>query len=352
MSEATPAPGFSNRVATMAAEGSLDRWPLPSGDETFTGEPAGWAEGALRAPPYPVRTLLQGVADPVRTLELLRPWLDASPFGIVLVETDPDLTVVVANGAFRRLVPPGWGPVEGRPWRDLAPIADAGRLTVAVRELAASAQRRTVTGHRPSRDDPGTSPAPVWDVDLWPVIEVGGAVTHALLTVRDASGEVAAARRLVALADSAPELRQARDARGVLATAARHSRSLIPDSDALVVSARDGEAPGLNVVAAEGVWSGSDREAERELRMALVRDVVRNGTSIQVERAGRTEPAERVLAVPLLARRPGRVLGALAFARLDGGPFSPEDRLLVEEFAGRVGLALAQGELLSGPAAR
>jgi len=246
------------------------------------------------------------------------------------------------------------GPVEGRAWRDLAPAADAGRLVAAAREVAGSAQRRTVTGHRPPPDAPLTQPPTIWDVDLCPVVEVGGAVTHLLLTVRDATAEVAVTRRLDALASCTPELRQASDARQVLATAARYACSLLPDADALVAAA-GGDQPGLHVVAADGVWTRCERDAERDLRLALVRDVVRTGASIEIERAPTAAATETVRAVPLLADPttpgPGRVLGALAFSRAAAGPFSAADRLLVDEFAGRVGMALGQAELLSDPAA-
>ena len=162
-------------------------------------------------------------------------------------------------------------------------------------------------------------------------------------------------RRLEALATCAPELRQAGDARQVLTTAARHARSLLPDADSLVAATRGGDMLGLNVVAADGVWAHGDRDTERELRLALVRDVVRTGASIEIERAGAAEAVETVRIVPLLAEPPAaeprRVLGAVAFSRLDSGPFSAADRLLLDEFAARVGLAMAQAELLSGGAA-
>jgi DNA-binding transcriptional MerR regulator len=372
---------FGLRTRRRRALFTFDCWPLPSLDgpvlalighqldlappamDTFGGTAAPAAlDAALdaatdtgrRASPAAVRDLLQGVADPVRTLELLRPWLDATPVGVVLTGTDPDLTALIANDAFRRLARPGIGPVEGRPWRDLAPAADAGRLVAAAREVAGSAQRRTVTGQRPPPDDPLTQPPTIWDVDLCPVVEVGGAVTHLLLTVRDATAEVAVTRRLDALASCAPELRQASDARQVLATAARHARSLLPDADSLVAVA-GGDQPGLHVVAADGVWTRCERDADRELRLALVRDVVRTGASIEIEREPTAGAAETVRAVPLLADPttpgPGRVLGAMAFSRAAAGPFSAADRLLVDEFAGRVGMALGQAELLSDPAA-
>lgn len=369
---------FGLRTKRRRALFAFDCWPLPSPDgqvlvligrQLETGPPAaerlvgirsepaldGVVEAVRREAPPPVRALLDGVADPVRTFELMRPWLDATPLGVVLTGTDPDLTALVVNDAFRRLVPPEVEPVVGRPWRELAPAADAGRLVATAREVAGSAQRRSVTGFRPPWEDHTSPPPTVWDVDLCPVIEVGGAVTNLLLTVRDATEEVATARRLEALARSAVELRQASDTREVLETAARHAQLLLPDADSLVAATRDGDTRGLSVVAADGVWAHGGRDTDRELRLALVRDVVRSGASIEIERADATEAVETIRIVPLVSgdesAEDGGVLGAVAFSRVDAGPFSPADRLLVDEFAGRLGLALGQAELLSGAAA-
>jgi PAS domain-containing protein len=365
---------FGLRTRRRRALFSFDCWPVPSengpvlllvgrrlDDEppavgVFAGVLASPAVGALAEPvrreaPAPVRALLEGVADPVRTLELMRPWLDATPLGVVLTGTDADLTALVANEAFRRLAHGAPGPVEGRPWRELAPEGDAGRLIAAAREVAGSAQRRSVSGLRPAWDDRTSPPPTIWDVELCPVSEVGGAVTHLLLTVRDVTAEVAATRRLEALASSAAELRQASDARMVLAAAARHAGSLLRNAGSLVATVRGRDAREMSVVAADGVWALGDQDGERELRLALVRDVVRTGASIEVERAGAAEAVETVRVVPLLARptvsEQTAVLGALAFSRLDAGPFSAADRLLVDEFAGRVGLALGRADLLS-----
>ncbi|HYW23734.1 MAG TPA: PAS domain-containing protein, partial [Terriglobales bacterium] len=203
---------FGLRTKRRRALFAFDCWPLTSvdgpvlvliGRQVETAPPPlervgadprpgldGAAEAARREAPPPVWALLDGVADPVRTFELMRPWLDATPLGVVLAGTDQDLTALAVNDAFRRLAPPGAHPVEGRPWRELAPAGDAGRLVATAREVAGSAQRRTVTGLRPPWEDHSSPPPIVWDVELCPVTEVGGAVTNLLLTVRDATEEV------------------------------------------------------------------------------------------------------------------------------------------------------------------
>jgi PAS domain-containing protein len=348
-----PAPSESGPVVLLVGRRLDDEPPAVGGFAGVLGTPAGggFAGPARREAPAPVRALLEGVADPVRTLELMRPWLDATSLGVVLTGTDADLTVLVANEAFRRLASGRPGPVEGRPWRELAPGDDAGRLVAAAREVVGSAQRRSVSGLRPPFDDRSSPPPTIWDVELCPVSEVGGAVTHLLLTIRDVTAEVAATRRLEALASSAAELRQASDARMILAAAARHAGSLLRNAGSLVATARGPGAREMSVVAAEGVWALDNPDGERELRLALIRDVVRTGASIEIERAGAAEAVETVRVVPLLARPtvPERtaVLGALAFSRLDAGPFSAADRLLVDEFAGRIGMALGRADLLS-----
>jgi GAF domain-containing protein len=159
--------------------------------------------------------------------------------------------------------------------------------------------------------------------------------------------EVAAARRLEALTSTAAELRQASDAREVLAAAARHAGSLLRNAASLVAVARGDGAREISVVAANGVWAAADdRNGHRGLRLALVRDVVRTGASIEIERTGAAEGVERVRIVPLLAGTGGRaILGALAFSRLGAGPLSSADRLLIDEFAGRVGIALGRADL-------
>jgi hypothetical protein len=325
--------------------------------EAFAGVPAASAPSEVTGPawhaaPAVVRALLKGAADPVRTLVLVQSWLDATPLGVVLTGTDADLTTLVANMAFRDLVPPERLPVEGHPWRELAPDGDDGRLVAAAKEVIRSARCQSVMGFRPPWTDYSSSPPRVWDVELCPVTEAAGSVTHLLLTVHDVTMEVAAGHRLEALARCSAELHEAPDAPRVLAASARHAQALLANSGSLVV-ARGREPGGVDVVAATGVWARAEQGAERELPMALIREVLRTGTPLEIERAGPVDTIEALRVVPLLSG-PGtanaEVLGALSYSRLGRDSFSPADRVLMEELAGRVGVALTRVERLRAEA--
>jgi len=296
--------------------------------------------------PAPLRLVLEGVADPVRTLWLLRRWLDATPFGVVLAGADADLPVVFANRSFCRWIPADLQPVEGRPWAALHPIGSE-RLAAAALESIRSAQPRTVSGPRPT-GEPGD--APVWDVEITPVTEVGGAVTHLLLVVADVTEEAEAARSVHALAACTPAFRQAAGARQLLAEAARHAQALLPNAGSLVAAAPDREREAVSVVAASGAWARADQGGEQRLRLTLVRDVIRTCASIEIQRVGGARAIETLLIVPLAPDRSGGdardAQGALAFSRLGPATFSTDDRQLIDEFAGRVGLALSRAELL------
>jgi hypothetical protein len=361
------------RTARRRALFSFDCWPVPAADGPALalvgrqlGPPAASAPRPPLAPeppasgaapvgpapagaagdpqtcgvPEPVRALLGEAADAAHALDLLGPWLDATSFGVVLA-AGPELTVVAANAAFRGLVAPALHPVEGRPWARLAP--DGDRLAAAAREVIASGRSRTVPGLRPDQTGAWSPPAAVWDVDLCPAGGAGGPATHLLIAVRDATAEVAAGQRLDALTRASAELRAAADRRHVLSVAARYARALIANAGSLVAE-RGLERRGIAVVGGDGVWTHVGRPANRELRLALIRDVMRNGVTVEVERDGSGEAIETLRIVPLPAGPSGPVRGALAFSRLDGGPFSAAERLLVAEFAGRVCGALARVE--------
>ena len=276
-----------------------------------------------------------------------------TPLGVVLVRTDESLTAEFGNDVFAGLLPAERLPFEGRPWGELAGSDGEGRLAAAAREVAGSGRCRTVPGFRPCRGE--QSPPPVWDLDLCPVTQAGGAVTHVLMAIRDVSPEVRAAQRLEPLAIGASDLRRASDAGQVLAAAVRHAGSLLPNAGSLVALVRDGEPEGIDVIAADGVWARTDQAGEPDLRLTLIRDVARTGTTIEIERAGVLDSVESLRIVPLLAapalRRRTAVLGTLALSRLDSGPFSAVDRLLMDEFAGRVGAALRLAQHL-GPTGR
>jgi GAF domain-containing protein len=175
----------------------------------------------------------------------------------------------------------------------------------------------------------------VWDVEIAPVAGADGRVSHLVLVVADVTAEAVAAGRLDALAACAPALRRAAEPGQVLRSAARYARDLLPNAGSLLASATGGD---VSIVATSGVWSRAERGAERDLRLALVRDAVRTCASIEVARSGAGEDVDTLRVVPLPER--GRALGAVAFSRPGEGSFSTDDRQLIDEFAGRVALAL------------
>jgi PAS domain-containing protein/GAF domain-containing protein len=295
--------------------------------------------------PAQLQPLLVGVADPVRTLRLLGRWLDATPFGVVLARATEDLVVVFTNRLFRRWMTPDRLPVEGRPWTGPGRQEDRDRLAAAAAEAIQTGQPTSVPGLRPAEGDASpAADAAVWDVEICPVTEVGGAVSHLLLVVADVTVETEAAGRLKALAAYSPTLRRSAGTRRLLSEAARHAQELLPGAGSLVAMGDPGQE-GISVVAASDAWSRTDRDAEHELRLSLVRDAIRRSASIEVELAEGARPVETLRIVPLVPGRPPPdrrpAVAALAFSRQGAATFSPEDRQLIDEFAGRVGLALA-----------
>jgi PAS domain-containing protein len=327
---------------------SFDCWPISSGEgpmlvlvgrdltvepappEALDGPPTATAAGAEGGVATRLCSLLDGAADPARTLGLARRWLDATPLGIVLAGVAADLPVVFANRAFRAWLPPERLPAEGRPWRALRPEAEgeAGRLALAAAEAARTGRPRTVRGPRPAGG------AAMWDVEVAPVAGADGRVTHLVLVVADVSAERVAGG-LDVLAACSPALRRAGEPGQVMRTAARHAPDLLPNAGSLLAAATGGD---VSVVAASGVWSRAERGAERDLRLALVDDAVRTCASIEVARSGGGGDVETLRVVPLAER--GRALGAVAFSRVGEGSFTIDDRLLIDEFAGRIALAL------------
>src|SRR5205814_6320817 len=84
-------------VGRDLSAGSSARRPLEPGLAPATA-PAGARPGV----PAKLLPLLDGVADPVRTLRLMGRWLDATPYGVVLARASDDLVVVFTNRVFRR----------------------------------------------------------------------------------------------------------------------------------------------------------------------------------------------------------------------------------------------------------
>jgi PAS domain-containing protein len=357
------------RVRRRRTSFSFDCWPVQANDRPALVLVGRDLDAARRSPeaadawnearpavsggPGELAALLQGVADPVRTLRLLRRWLDATPAGVALARADAQLTVLAGNAVFRRWTSPRETPFEGRPWRRLAPERDAARIVAAAEEAVRSGQARHVSGTRPTARD-GSEPAveAVWDVDVRPVTDAGGAVEHVLLVIQDVTAEIGAVGRLGALAASTESFRRARDAGQLLQAAARHARALLPNAGSLVAAVRPRGPTGVGLVDATGVWSPGAQGSDHDVRMALVRDAVETHATIEVERSWGAEEVETLRIVPL--PRPGPapaearpVFGALAFSRSGPASFSADDRLLIDEFAGRVGMALGRAELLS-----
>jgi PAS domain-containing protein len=331
-------------VGRDLSAGSSARRPLEPG---LAAAPAAATAPARTRPGVPAQLLplLDGVADPVRTLRLLGRWLDATPYGVVLARAGDDLLVVFTNRVFRRWMAPDRLPVEGRPWAVLGPQEDRDRLAAATAEAIQTGQPTTVPGLRPVGSvDSRHQEASVWDVEIVPVTEIGGAVSHLVLVIADVTVETEAARRLQALAAYSPTLRRPAGARRLLSEAARHAQGLLPGAGSLVAMGDPGQE-GITVVAASDAWSRTDRDAERELRLSLVRDAIRRCASIEVELAEGDRAVETLRIVPLVPGRPPpdrRVaVAALAFSRQGAATFSADDRQLIDEFADRVGQALS-----------
>src|SRR5205823_8445164 len=90
--------------------------------------------------------LLEGAADPVRTVGLFRRWLDATQMGVALVWADSELTMVSANRAFRAWILPENLPLEAKPWHVLCPSADLDRLASAALAVVKTAEALSLTG--------------------------------------------------------------------------------------------------------------------------------------------------------------------------------------------------------------
>ena len=325
-----------------APAGSRGAGERRSGAETHRAESALVGHGRAGAAAQ-LSTLLDGVADPLRTLGLVRRWLDDTREAVVLSGAGAPLTVLFANRAFGRLLDASGPPAGDEPWHAHAAEGEARRLAAGAAEAIESGRPRTVAALRMGD---GGEPAAVWDVDVCPVVQVGGGVGHLVLVIADVTAESAVARRLDALMAFAPVTRRRWDPRELLRMAAPHAGELLPNAGSLV-ALTDPDRGDVRVVAASGACApaaaGGD---EPDLRLALVRDAVATRTSIEVERAGsESGTVETFRVVPLLpveAAEARRALGALAFLRVGANSFSPDDRQLIDEFAGRLGLALAR----------
>jgi PAS domain-containing protein len=336
----------SSMATEILDEGPADTTPVLGG-----------TNGSVRSVgsrvPEQLRSLLDGAADPVRTVGLFRRWLDATQIGVALVWADGELTVVTANRVFERWISREHLPFEGKPWRTLWPSGEASGLTSAAEDAIRTAEARSLAGYALT-DGAADAPQAVWDVELRPVTDIGGGVTHLLVLVADVTAETAISRRLDSLVAFTSAFRANREPMDLLRAAVRHAQDLVPNDGSLVALAPEHGQDAVSVVAASGVWSGADRDISQDLRLTLVRHVMRTAASVELEWNTGSEVPETLRIVPLLStRRPAQgreALGALAFARLGPRPFPGEDRQLIDELGGRLGIALQRAEV-SGPAA-
>jgi PAS domain-containing protein len=297
--------------------------------------------------PRQLRQLLEWAADPVRTVGLFRRWLDATEIGVALVWADSELTVVSANQAFEGWAPHGHLRVEGKPWRVLWPSDDLDRLTSAAEEVIRTAEGQSLAGYVLS-ESTADAPQAVWDVELRPVTDIGGGVTHLLVLVVDVTAETAISRRLDPLVALTSAFRAKTGPLELLRAAVRNAQDLVPNDGAMAALAPEQGQDTVNVVVASGVWSGADDAPDRDLRLILVRNVVRTAASMELEWNTGSAVTETLRIVPLLGSRTlaegKEALGALAFARLGPSPFPAEDCQLIDELGGRLGMALERAD--------
>jgi GAF domain-containing protein len=215
------------------------------------------------------------------------------------------------------------------------------------------AEVRTLSGYTVSSGVPG-APLAIWDVELRPVVDFGGAVTHLLVLVTDVTAETAVSRRLDPLVALTSSFRTAAEPLEMLRAAVHHAHDLVSNDGSLVALAPEPGHDALKVVAASGVWSGAEQGIGHDLRLTLVLNVVRTSGPLELEWNTSADATETIRIVPLVGRGQGQdsgapgapgALGALAFARRGPSPFSAVDCQLIDELAGRLGLALERTDL-------
>jgi PAS domain-containing protein len=303
-----------------------------------------------RTPPTRIperfRRLLNGAAHPARVLALLGDWLERSEVGIALVTVDHEPTVLSANPALERSV----GPAAGTALRDLWPeTADPERLTEAIEEALGTGRPAMLAGWPSAGSGDRLS-----DLELYPVTDWDGRVTHLVAAVADVTGEVEVSRRFDPLLACEVHFQAGVGPAELLRRVARHAQDLVPNAGLLVALAADRRRSGIAVVAASGVWARADRGVGQDFGLTLVHEVVRAGAAMELCWEGGQDGTETFHIVPLLpepASPPGtEALGAIAFARLGATPFAARDRDLVAELAGRLGIALERTQLLASGA--
>jgi hypothetical protein len=255
---------------------------------------------------------------------------------------------VSANHALETWIPPEHLPLEARPWHVLWPSTDLERLTSAAQEAIRTAEAQSVVGWAVSGVAPRGSQA-VWEVDLRPVTDIGGAVTHLLVLVTDVTAETAISRRLNPLVALTSMFRQKQAPLDLLRAGVLSAQELVPNDGSLLALAPRPGQDALNVIAASGVWSAADRGIGNDLHLTLVLNVVRTAAPLELGWNTSTNTAETIRILPLIGGRAlaegYEALGALAFARRGLPPFPAEDCQLIDELAGRLSLALDRTDL-------
>lgn len=339
---------------------SFDCWPIRWPHETRlvlvgreTGgastpaqepDPSGGAAEASQRPvracllPPRLREVLAGTADPVRTLRLLRAWLDATRDWVALVQADADLTVVSVNAALRdgRRAPAPEGLALREVWPDAASALSAGAADQAI----GTGRMVTLRGEGPE------APTPRPDLELHPITGPAGTVTNLLIAAADIAAETEVSRRLDPLIACGVLFDAEVSPMSLLRRASQYVPSLVPNAGSLVATSLEDGGRGLAVVGAWGACSLATPEAARDFRLALVQDAVRVATALEVRWEPGPARLETLRVVPLPAAEGSgqqpEALGALAFVRLGAASFSAQDRDLIDEFAARLGTALAR----------
>src|SRR5215467_1669823 len=152
---------------------------------------------------------LFSLGDPDLLVELL----NSNPAGVVLVEADPDLSVVYCNDSFQRWAPLGDRPFVGRSLPELFVWADRSAVRSTYRQVIQSrspVHRRSVRYHLRPDDDEALG---YWSASHYPMRGPNGRVTHVLTVSVDATNQ----------ADGQARLQETQHrALGALARIARH----------------------------------------------------------------------------------------------------------------------------------
>src|SRR5215467_708350 len=135
---------------------------------------------------------LFSLGDPDLLVELL----NSNPAGVVLVEADPDLSVVYCNDSFQRWAPLGDRPFVGSSLPELFVWADRSAVRSTYRQVIQSrmpVHRRSVRYHLRPDDDEALG---YWSASHYPMRGPNGRVTHVLTVSVDATNQADGQARL------------------------------------------------------------------------------------------------------------------------------------------------------------